>query len=321
MKKRKYILFSLFYILLAILVFYEPDYIISKPGGIEDVSKSYTIANENKLEGSINITYIETIKPNLIYYFYAKLRNYNIEKVSDYAPNGLEKEENVEALLYLSSIDNAIYNAYKYAGCKINIKDEKVYVEYSLNDDSELEDGDLILEVDGKPIKRLEDIRNILNNLDSDSVLVKYQRNDKEYTTNVKIIKEERGNFLGIKVIDIFDYDTNPQIQFSIKDDVAGPSGGAMFALSIYAALQDYDVTNGLKIAGTGSIDRDGNIGPIGSVDYKIKSALKANADVFFVPRYINYYEVLDMDIDLKDMKVIPVDNFEDILNYLANKK
>ena len=321
MKKRKYLFYCLFYIVLAILVLYEPDYIISKPGGIEDVSKSYTIANENKLEGSINITYIETIKPNLIYYFYAKLRNYDIEKVSDYAPNGLKKEENVEVLLYLSSIDNAIYNAYKYAGRKINIKDEKVYVEYSLNHDSELDDGDLILEVDGKTITCAEDIRNILNDIEGDSVLVKYQRDDKTYTTDVKLLKEERGNYLGIKVIDIFDYDTNPKINYSIKDDVAGPSGGAMITLSIYASLMDYDVTNGLKIAGTGSIDRDGNIGPIGSVDYKIKSALKAHVDVFFVPRFINYYEVLDMDLDLKDMKVIPVDNFEDILNYLANNK
>ena len=94
-----------------------------------------------------------------------------------------------------------------------------------------------------------------------------------------------------------------------------------MITLSIYSSLVDYDITNGLKIAGTGTIDREGNIGPIGSIDYKIKSALKANVDVFFVPKYINYYEVLDMNIDLGDMKVIPVANFEDILNYLNNNK
>ena len=321
MKKRKYLLYSLFYIILAILVIYRPNYIISKPGGIEDVSKSYKIADSNKVSGSINITYVSTIKPNLIYFLYAKIRNYDVEKVSTYAPNGLEQEEKVDALLYLSSIDNAIYNAYKYAGKDINIKTEKVYVEYSVNDNSDLEDGDLILEVDGKTVNGASDIRKILNSLETDTVLVKYLRNEKEYTTNVKLIKDETGTYLGIKTIDVFDYDTNPSIEFSIQDDVAGPSGGAMISLSIYSSLVDYDITNGLKIAGTGTIDRDGNIGPIGSIDYKIKSALKAHVDVFFVPKYINYFEVLDMDIDLGDMKVIPVSNFEDILNYLNNNK
>ena len=321
MKKRKYLLYSLLYIVLVILVLYKPNYIIYKPGGIEDVSKSYKIKDSQELEGSINITYVATVKPNLIYYFYAKLKDYDIEKMSDYAPNGLDKEEKVDTLLYISSVDNAIYNAYKYAGKEIIIKDEKVYVEYSLNDDSELEEGDLILEINNTKITCQDDIRQILNATDDDSVLVKFQRNEKDYTTEVKLIKEERGNFLGIQVIDIFDYDTNPKIDFSIKDDVAGPSGGAMFTLSVYASLMDYDITHGLKIAGTGSIDRDGKIGPIGSIDYKIKSALKEDVDVFFVPKYYNYSEVLDMDLDLKDMKVIPVENFEDILDYLANNK
>ena len=321
MKKRKYLLYSLFYIILAILVIYKPNYIIYQPGGIEDVSKSYKISDSNEINGSVNITYVSTIKPNLIYYLYAKIRNYDIEKISDYAPNGLDKEEKVDTLLYLSSIDNAIFNAYKYAGKEITIKDEKVYVEYNVNDDSNLEEGDLILEVDGKKINNRKEIKDILNSIEDDTVLVKYQRDDKEFTTEVKYFKEEDGNYLGVSIIDIFDYDTNPHIDFSIKDDVAGPSGGAMITLSIYSSLVDYDITNGLKIAGTGTIDREGNIGPIGSIDYKIKSALKANVDVFFVPKYINYYEVLDMNIDLGDMKVIPVANFEDILNYLNNNK
>lgn len=318
--RKIYLLYTFLYIILAVLIIYKPNYIITKPGGIENIKNSYKIDSNNKIKGSVNITYLSTVKPNLLYYLYAKIRNWEITKISDYAPNGLEKEEKVDSLLYLSSIDNAIYNAYKYANSKINIKDEKVYVEYSLNDESELEEGDLILAIDDIKINKQDDIRNYLDKTDKTDVIVKYKRDNEIKTTNVRLINKNGKKYLGISVIDIFDYETDPKIEYSIKDDVAGPSGGAMITLSIYASLLDYDITKGLKIAGTGTIDRDGNIGPIGGVEYKIKSAIKSNVDVFFVPKYINYYEVLDLNLDFGNMDVVPVEEFSDILNYLKKK-
>lgn len=320
LREKKYLIYIVLYAFLLFCVLYKPNYIITKPGGIDNVKKSYTISSENKIAGSINITYISSVEPNLLYYWYAKLRHYEITKVSDYAPNGLKNEEKVDALLYLSSVNNAIYNAYKYAKKDIKIINEKVYVDYSINEDSELKDGDLLLEINGKKINSYDEISKILDESDDEYVDIKYQRDDKVKNTKVKLIKTPTRNYLGVKIIDVFDYETNPHIDFKIKDDVAGPSGGAMMTLSIYASLLDYDITHGLKIAGTGTIDREGNIGPIGGVDYKIKSALKSHVDVFFVPKYLNYAEVLDLNIDLKDMQVIPVETFEDIINYL-NKK
>ncbi len=314
------IIYIFLYVFLVFSIIYKPNYMITKPGGIENIKKSYTIDNDNKIKGSVNITYVSSVKPNLIYYWYAKLKKYEVTKISDYAPKGLEKEEKVSSLLYLSSINNAIYNAYKYANKDITIKNEKVYVDYSFNEDSELLDGDLIVAINDIKIEKFEDIREIVNSVDTDYVSVTYKRDNKIDKTNVKLIKRNNKNYLGIHVIDTFDYETNPKIDFKINKDVAGPSGGAMIALSIYCSLIDYDITRGLKIAGTGTIDREGNIGPIGSIEYKIKSALKSHVDVFFVPKYINYYEVLSMDIDFSDMKIIPVDNFSDIINYLKKK-
>ena len=317
---KKYLIYVTLYAFLLFIIIYKPNYMITKPGGIENVKKSYQLDSAYNIKGSINITYVESIKPNLIYYWYAKFRNWEITKNEDYAPKGIETEEKVDALLYKSSINNAIYNAYKYANKDIKISNEKVYVNYSINENSNLQDGDLILEVNDIKINSFLDIKDILATTSDDYVKVKYERDNEVFETDVKIIKTKTRNYLGINIIDIFDYETNPKIDFKIKDDVAGPSGGAMITLSIYASLLDYDITYGLKIAGSGTIDREGNIGPVGGIDYKIKSALKSDVDVFFVPKYVNYYEVLDLGIDFKDMEVVPVETFEDIVNYLENK-
>ena len=56
-------------------------------------------------------------------------------------------------------------------------------------------------------------------------------------------------------------------------------------ALSIYNYLTEEDITNGMNIAGTGTIDQYGNIGEIGGIKYKILGAIKNNVDVFIVPK------------------------------------
>jgi PDZ domain-containing protein len=65
---------------------------------------------------------------------------------------------------------------------------------------------------------------------------------------------------------------------------VTGPSGGLMLALAVTDSLNPGDLTGGRTIAGTGTIDRDGDVGPIGSVSYKVRGAAAAGATVFFVP-------------------------------------
>ena len=46
--------------------------------------------------------------------------------------------------------------------------------------------------------------------------------------------------------------------------EVGGPSAGLMWALGLYDLLTPGDLTRGRTIAGTGAIDLEGNIGPIG---------------------------------------------------------
>ncbi len=74
---------------------------------------------------------------------------------------------------------------------------------------------------------------------------------------------------------------------FEVKIDLArigGPSAGLMFALGIIDTLDPADLTGGIIIAGTGEIDEDGNVGPIGGVPQKLLAATAAHATVFLTP-------------------------------------
>ncbi|MGK5445620.1 YlbL family protein [Micromonospora sp. URMC 105] len=74
---------------------------------------------------------------------------------------------------------------------------------------------------------------------------------------------------------------------FTLKIDlgnIGGPSAGLMFALGIVDKLEPADLTGGKIIAGTGTIDDEGRVGPIGGITQKLVGAKKAGAKVFLVP-------------------------------------
>jgi PDZ domain-containing protein len=66
--------------------------------------------------------------------------------------------------------------------------------------------------------------------------------------------------------------------------DVGGPSAGLMFALGIYDKLTPGDLTGGKFVAGTGTIDDNGTVGPIGGVEMKTVGARGKGAQYFLTP-------------------------------------
>ncbi|WP_404868842.1 PDZ domain-containing protein [Kitasatospora griseola] len=66
--------------------------------------------------------------------------------------------------------------------------------------------------------------------------------------------------------------------------DVGGPSAGLMFALGIVDKLTPTDLTGGKFVAGTGTIDDDGTVGPIGGIQMKLIAARDKGAEYFFTP-------------------------------------
>ncbi|GHF68321.1 hypothetical protein GCM10010218_57160 [Streptomyces mashuensis] len=67
--------------------------------------------------------------------------------------------------------------------------------------------------------------------------------------------------------------------------DVGGPSAGLMFALGIVDKLTPGDLTGGQFVAGTGTIDDKGKVGPIGGVEMKTVGARSKGARYFLTPK------------------------------------
>ncbi|MDG4861730.1 hypothetical protein P8605_26685 [Streptomyces sp. T-3] len=102
---------------------------------------------------------------------------------------------------------------------------------------------------------------------------------------------------------------TDEGIKVSLKlADIGGPSAGLLFSLGIVDKLDGDgsggDLTGGRTIAGTGTIDADGKVGPVGGVALKAQAARRDGATVFLVPQA----ECSDAKAELpKGLQLIPV--------------
>ncbi|GGQ81048.1 YlbL family protein [Couchioplanes azureus] len=92
-----------------------------------------------------------------------------------------------------------------------------------------------------------------------------------------------QGGFVGIGAR----VEQKSQAPFTVAialDEIGGPSAGLMFTLGIIDKLTPADLTGGRIVAGTGSIDDAGAVGPIGGIPQKLVAARAAGAQLFLVP-------------------------------------
>jgi PDZ domain-containing protein len=118
---------------------------------------------------------------------------------------------------------------------------------------------------------------------------------------------------IGIGLVESFPFEITIE-----SGDVGGPSAGLMWAVGLYDLLTPGDLTAGRKIAGTGSIDLDGNVGAIGGILNKVLAARDADADIMLVPRD-NFPEL--SDVDAGDLTLIPVSTFDEAVEALSSSQ
>lgn len=95
--------------------------------------------------------------------------------------------------------------------------------------------------------------------------------------------------------------------------DVGGPSAGLLFSLGIIDKAGE-DLTGGRVIAGTGTIDAQGKVGPVGGVPLKTRAADRDGASVFLVPAK----ECGDAETNLPEgMRLVPVKTLDGALKAL----
>ena len=96
--------------------------------------------------------------------------------------------------------------------------------------------------------------------------------------------------------------------------NIGGPSAGLMFTLEIINQLTDDDLTKGRRIAGTGTINAEGQVGPIGGVRQKVYAAIEVGAEYVLVPAgdFEDAIEAAGTDIE-----VVRIETITDALTFL----
>jgi Lon-like protease len=147
-----------------------------------------------------------------------------------------------------------------------------------------LAEGDALEAVDGRPTPDLDSLNDVLASIPGGtSVTVSFTRLGEpgSATVTTRPAEEREGSLLGISVLE------QPSAPFDIDiqvEDVGGPSAGLMLTLGILDLVGDDNLTGGAVVAGTGTIDRAGEVGPIGGIPLKMVAAQDIEADLFLVP-------------------------------------
>lgn len=317
----------LFGIVFMATILYPLPYYIYTGGGTINVKDKIHIENK-ETKGDFNLCYVEQINANIPTFLLSKLLS-NWDSVSKEEVSLNDKEDIKDIYkrdkIYLEEANqNAIFVAYKKASKSVNILDKHLYIIYLEEDsDTDLKIGDDILEIDGSKIDSLADISKILDSYEVGSKLnIKVKRNGKEMMKYAIVHEKDGRKLIGIALTSIYDYEVDPKITFTFSNSESGPSGGFMVTLAIYNQLIDNDISNGLKIAGTGTIDIEGNVGSIGGVKYKLKGAVDSKSDIFLVPAGENYEEAIKYQKKYHyDIKIIGISTFEEAIEKLESMK
>ncbi|MGD9749471.1 MAG: S16 family serine protease [Acidimicrobiia bacterium] len=99
---------------------------------------------------------------------------------------------------------------------------------------------------------------------------------------------------------------------------VGGPSAGLAFTLGIIDELTEGDLTGGFKVAATGTIDLQGEVGPIGGIQQKATAASRAGVELFLVPDSLPPSELAAAKELGKGVELVEVGSLDEALDALA---
>jgi PDZ domain-containing protein len=175
-----------------------------------------------------------------------------------------------------------------------------------------LQTGDVITGLNGLPIRTPNEL------------IDQIKSQNPQATVQLNIVRDQQSLEIDVPLITPTITNTSPRLGIAIgsagvdmqlpfpvqivpEKIVGGPSAGLMFTLAVYNAVTPNDITSGRKIAGTGTINLDGTVGPIGGVQQKVAAAEAAGAEYFLSP-VENYADARSVTQKIKVVKVATVD-------------
>jgi PDZ domain-containing protein len=173
--------------------------------------------------------------------------------------------------------------------------------------------GDLITEVNGEPLDDLAELDALIDQAGARGLLELVVRPLEGGPSRAVSLLPVRDVETGDPIIGIF---TVAHFPFDVRIEsgsIGGPSAGLMWALGVADLLTAEDLTGDRAIAGTGTVDLFGDVGPIGGITLKLQAAEKAEAEVFLLPQE-NLAEARTADADIQ---LVPVSTVEQAVSFL----
>ncbi len=245
-------------------------------------------------------------------------------------PSGVSPEQlRRESLAAMEQSKNdAIYVALTELGYDVTLIGTGALVIDTVPDsaaDGVLFPNDVIVEMDGQPVAFRSDIIAQLSGLAVGDVVTMLVERPIESSADLEDLAVELT--LGPHtddperpMIGILLENNEPIVEFPVEVDIdsqniGGPSAGMMFTLQIMDQLTEEPLTKGYRIAGTGTISRDGTVGAIGGIHQKVYGAIDAGARAVLVPsqNYPDAVAAADNRIE-----VVKIETIDDALAFLA---
>lgn len=278
------------------------------------------IETDNIEKGSFSTIYVISFDKSTIFQNFITKNNPKIESgelsIAEASISDIDSYK-ASKIQYYSSIEKSLILAYTEA----KKEDPSINIDYSFYSfdvtyiplESSFKIGDRIIGINDINNSSRNELLNGLRNM---------KLGDK-----VKVIRDDIETFItindlnGLSVYERYNINKeNTYPKYEFKDNyIGGPSGGLLQTLSIYNRLTKEDLTHGLKIAGTGTISINGDVGLIGGVREKVPTAIDDDIDIFFVAagNYDDALESYNSIINRNKMKLVKIETFYDCLNYL----
>ncbi|MFC6170743.1 SepM family pheromone-processing serine protease [Loigolactobacillus jiayinensis] len=341
MKQHRRKITALVVVLLLLIGFFLPlPFYLETPGTAESLTKFVTVnGKKDQHKGRYMLTTVALQQARPLTYLWSKTQPF-AETVSKEALMGdasSKTYEQMQTYYMQSSINDAITVAYRRAGQTYHKQYRGIYVMSLLAKSkfkSALAIGDTVTKIDGQRFKSAQQFINYVKRQRvGQKVTVTYTHNKQVKTVTQALVKlpGTKRPGLGITLVDHTRVKTDIPVKVNVGE-IGGPSAGTMFTLEIYDQLTGGKLRQGRKIAGTGTMDAQGQVGAIGGIDKKVVAASRAGATIFFAPNdkvtkaekkadpdYQNNYQVAKAAAKRihSKIKVVPIKTFSDVVNYL----
>lgn len=190
-----------------------------------------------------------------------------------------------------------------------------------------LQPNDTITEVNGTTIATVEDVAPALEGVQpGESVSITFERDGEEQTATIVTVaapgEETPRTIVGFAPVDTTTVKLPPGVTVDIATDgIGGPSAGTAFTLTLIDEITPGDLMGDQRIAVTGEIDIDGNVGAIGGLNSKASAVQQVGVKYFLVPA--NQPETGPDSIEAAravvgdDVEIIPVATIDEALDVL----